>query len=82
MANTTGKKFGGRQKGTCNKLTKEARKSLKDIVFGELESVEELLEELTPKERIEVLLKLLPYAIPKVQTISHTEGEPLDFDFP
>jgi hypothetical protein len=30
MANTTGKKYGGRQKGTPNKLTKELRTLLKD----------------------------------------------------
>ena len=33
MANTTGKKFGGRQKGTPNKLTKELRSALKDVPY-------------------------------------------------
>ena len=33
MANTTGKKFGGRQKGTTNKATKE----LKDMILGALD---------------------------------------------
>ena len=37
MANTTGKKFGGREKGTPNKLTKELRSALKDVLFGEVE---------------------------------------------
>jgi hypothetical protein len=30
MANITGKKYGGRQKGTPNKLTKELRSILKN----------------------------------------------------
>lgn len=33
MANITGKKFGGREKGTPNVLTKEVRTVLKAIVF-------------------------------------------------
>ena len=37
MANTTGKKYGGREKGTPNRLTKELRSVLKDIVYQELE---------------------------------------------
>ena len=40
MANTTGNKYGGRSKGTPNRLTKELRTVLKDIVYRELESIE------------------------------------------
>ena len=61
MANTTGKKFGGREKGTPNRLTKELRSVLKDIVYQELEEIEKHLNELEPKERIELVLKLMPY---------------------
>ena len=41
MANTTGKKYGGRQKGTPNRMTKELRSILKDILYQELEEIEE-----------------------------------------
>ncbi len=37
MANTTGKKFGGRKKGTPNRLTKELRTILKNVLYNELE---------------------------------------------
>jgi hypothetical protein len=80
MANTTGKKHGGREKGTPNKLTKELRNVLKDIIYNELESLDEKLEELEPKERIELIIKLLPYTLPKLQNISHTTNEPIDWD--
>ena len=50
MANTTGKKFGGRQKGTPNRLTKELRTILKDVLYNELDNIEELLESLDPKK--------------------------------
>ena len=42
MANTTGKKFGGREKGTPNRLTKELRSILKDIVYQELEDIKKI----------------------------------------
>ncbi|MEJ6793688.1 MAG: hypothetical protein QNK68_01570 [Flavobacteriales bacterium] len=80
MANTTGKKYGGRQKGTPNRLTKELRTILKDVLYNELERIGELLESLEPKERLELVIKLMPFALPKVDKIGHTNNEPYDFD--
>ena len=48
--NTTGKKYGGRKKGTPNKLTKELREVLKNVLYNEIENIEESLESLEPKE--------------------------------
>jgi len=79
MANTTGNKYGGREKGTPNRLTKELRSVLKDIVYRELETIELRLDELDPKERIELIIKLMPYVFPKLQSISHSANEPLDW---
>ena len=79
MANTTGVKYGGRQKGTPNRMTKELRSVLKDILYQELEQIQVYLDSLKPKERIELLIKLMPYALPKVTSISHTTNEPLDW---
>lgn len=81
MANTSGNKYGGRQKGTPNRITKELRTLLKDILYQELEQVQERLELLEPKERIELLIKLMPYALPKVTSVSHTTNEPLDWGY-
>jgi hypothetical protein len=80
MANTTGKKFGGREKGTPNKLTKDLRNVLKELVYYELESLVEKLEKIEPKERIELVIKLLPYTLPKLQNISYTTNEPIDWE--
>jgi hypothetical protein len=80
MANTSGKKYGGRQKGTPNRMTKELRSILKDILYKEIETIQESLDELEPIERIELLIKLMPYILPKVTSISHTTNEPLDWD--
>ena len=76
MANTTGNKYGGREKGTPNKLTKEIRKILNDIVHKELEKVEEKLNTLEPKQRLELLIKLMPYVLPKVESICESDSEP------
>ncbi|MDB4050980.1 hypothetical protein N9454_06860 [Flavobacteriaceae bacterium] len=80
MANTTGNKYGGRQKGTPNRMTKELRVLLKDILYQELEQLQERLELLEPKQRIELIIKLTPYILPKVNNISHTTNEPLDWN--
>jgi len=69
MANTTGNKYGGRQKGTPNRLTKELRTILKDVLYNELERIEELLESLEPKERLELVVKLIPFILPKSDTL-------------
>ena len=79
MANKTGKKYGGRQKGTPNRMTKELRSILKDILYEEIEALKERLDALEPKERVELLIKLMPFALPKVNGISHTANEPLDW---
>jgi len=81
MANTTGKKFGGREKGTPNRLTKELRTILKNVLYNELENIEELLDSLETKERLDMLIKLMPFALPKVDKIGHTDNEPFDAGF-
>jgi hypothetical protein len=67
-----GKKTGGRVAGTPNKITIELRKTLKGIVANELESLPETLGDLPPKERLELLIKLLPFCLPKVDSIGGT----------
>ncbi len=75
MANNTGKKYGGRKAGTPNKLTKELRAALKNILHQEIELLPDHFNKLEPKDRLELLTKLLPYALPKVQPESYQIGE-------
>lgn len=69
MANNTGKKFGGRQKGSLNKVTSTLKDKIQEIVNRELENIDELLSELEPKDRLDSLIKLLPYVLPKQQEV-------------
>jgi hypothetical protein len=64
-----GKKTGGRVAGTPNKVTSELRKTLKGIIASELEALPTTFEQLQPKGRLELLIKLLPFCMPKVNSI-------------
>ena len=75
MANTTGKKFGGRQKGTPNKVnstTSETKQLLQNVVTKQIEKLETTLSKLEPVDRVNALSKLLPYILPKQQDIAIT----------
>lgn len=75
MANTTGKKFGGRQKGTPNKVnstTAETKQLLQNVVTKQIEKLETTLSKLEPVDRVNALSKLLPYILPKQQDIAIT----------
>ena len=74
-------KYGGRKKGTPNRLTKEVREVLKELVFDEISQVQFHFEKLDPKERIELLIKLMPFVCPKIQPASYNLNEPIDFNF-
>ena len=74
-------KYGGRKKGTPNRLTKEVRAVLKELVFDEISQVQFHFEKLDPKERIELLIKLMPFVCPKIQPASYNLNEPIDFNF-
>ena len=64
-----GTKTGGRQAGTPNKITTELREALKGIVANELDTLSDSLAQLPAKERLDVLIKLMPYCMPKIETI-------------
>ena len=60
-------------------MTKELRSILKDVMHQEIEIIQDHLVQLSSKERVELLIKLMPYVLPKVENISHTTNEPLDW---
>lgn len=61
-------------------LTMELRQTLKATMKKELEKLPETLKALEPKDRLNVLCRLMPFVFPKVQTIHANEGEPIQFD--
>jgi hypothetical protein len=67
-----GKKTGGRVVGTPNKVTSELRKTLKGIIAAELDALPQTLGELPARERVDLVIKLMPFCLPKVDTIGGT----------
>jgi hypothetical protein len=55
----------GRAKGTPNRITKESREILFEIVRNEICNLSSLLDNLEPRERAYILVKLLPFVVPK-----------------
>ena len=76
-----GYKTGGRQIGTPNKRT-EITENIEDMVLKEFKNIPNYIESLNNKERLEFIIKLLPYAVPKYtqKTISDETPELPIFD--
>ena len=63
--NTTGKKFGGRKKGTPNKLNSKIKDKLSAIISDAISSLN--IEDMTKAERLKLIQLGLPYIITKPQ---------------
>lgn len=56
-------------------LTKNIRETLKEMMQKELETLPETLKGLEPVQRLNILCKLIPFVLPKVESIHHEQGE-------
>jgi len=63
--NKTGKKFGGRTKGTPNKLTSEIKDKLSTIINEAIDSID--LENMSKAEILKLIQLGLPYVMTKPQ---------------
>lgn len=52
------------------------RDTLKELMQKELEKLPETLKDLEPVHRLNVLCKLIPYVLPKVEAVHSEKGEP------
>jgi hypothetical protein len=57
-------------------LTGNIRSALKALMQKELESLPDTLNALDPVQRLNILCKLIPYVLPKVESVTLTHGEP------
>jgi hypothetical protein len=60
-------------------LTGNIRDTLKEMMQKEIESLPDTLKELEPVQRLNILCKLIPYVLPKVESVTHTQGEPDEY---
>jgi hypothetical protein len=57
-------------------LTGNIRDTLKELMQKELEQLPDTFKELEPVQRLNILCKLIPYVLPKVESVTHKLGEP------
>ena len=65
----------GRPTGTPNKVTGDLRLKIQSILNDNIDRVQDDLNGLDPKDRLQVIEKLLSYVLPKLQAQS------IDIDF-
>lgn len=83
MANTTGKKFGGRKKGTSNKTTKEIKEVFKTIIDNNLNNIDEWIKKIAddnPEKAINTILKFAEYVLPKLNKTEYIETKDDEYE--
>jgi lantibiotic modifying enzyme len=63
--NTTGNKYGGRTKGTPNKLTTKIKDKLSSVISEAIDSLD--LDDMSKAEKLKLIQLGLPYIITKPQ---------------
>ena len=59
---------------------KSLRESLKELMQREIDNLPDLLDQMEPKERINVICRLMPFVFPKLEAINANDGEPVSWD--
>ena len=67
-----GIKYGGRQRGTGNKISAELKEVLNEYCMNEFQFLNANIERLTLHERIILFTKVLPFVLPK--NVAHEEN--------
>lgn len=73
MANITGKKFGGREKGTPNKENKKTRELIEQLVKENFEQLQLDIKDLSARDRVLAIVSLLKYCTPTFKAIEITD---------
>ena len=60
-----GQKFGGRRKGTGNKISAELKEVLNEYCLNEFQYLNANIQRLTLSERLVFFTKVLPFVLPK-----------------
>lgn len=57
----------------------DMRQVLKELMNREIAKLPELIEQLPPDQRINMVFKLMPFVLPKVNTVNAKSGETMSF---
>ncbi len=58
-----------------SEITAKLRESFKAVIADELDKLPAILNGLEPKERVELVIKLLPFCLPKLQPIFEHDND-------
>lgn len=61
-------------------LASDLRAKLKMIVENELNQLPDTLAALPPEKRLDIVIKLIHFVLPKVASVEMDKGEPITFD--
>lgn len=68
-----GKKYGGRKKGTPNKVTAELRERVRAFLDDNFDEAVEAWKEIDdPKDKMKLYNELISYAVPKMSSVQFT----------
>ena len=67
-------KTGGRKVGSLNKTTSTVKEWLSSVIDSNREQIEQDLQMLEPKERMNVIIKHIDYVCPKSTTVENKES--------
>lgn len=62
-------KTGGRKANTPNRINAETKAVIQNLVNDEVQKIPDLLDSLKPKDRIELVIKMLAFIMPKQSKI-------------
>ena len=60
----------GKPKGAINKTSKEIREAVNEIISGNIETLQNDIDILEPKDRVRFLIDLMAFALPKLQAVA------------
>ena len=61
-------------------LTRDLRNTLKELFKKELLKFPGYINQLQPKDKLDYLLKMMPFVLPKVENVNHESGEPGEYE--
>jgi hypothetical protein len=70
-----GVKYGGRRKGTGNKISAELKEVLNEFCLNEFQYLNANIQQLTLSERLVFFTKVLPFVLPKNGVPEANTGE-------
>ena len=59
----------GRPQGTSNKISKILKEQIEQFLIGKFESVNEVWDDLEPNQKVNALIKLVDFVLPRMKTI-------------